>query len=58
MDFQAHQGKLVCQDPKVKEVFVAYVVLLVLLEPVYLDLLDPMESQDQWASLDSQGLQA
>lgn len=55
MEFQDLQDKTDLPDPKVVVVWMVYLVLVVLLDRVYLDLLDVKESGDGLASSDSQG---
>lgn len=55
MELQDLQDKTDHQDQKVIGVWMAYPVLLALLDRVYLELLDLKESRDRWVSSDSQG---
>lgn len=45
MEYQDYQDKMVCQDLKVIAVWMGLLVLLVSLEPVYLEILDLKENQ-------------
>lgn len=55
MEVLGLEDQTVCQDQKVTEVWMVYLVLLVWLDSVYLEVLDLKEDKAHLVSSDSQG---